>query len=193
MNFAIELFMMLQITEQAAMDAWEWPDIHRLQAAIGWLELGAFSEANQELQKITPQLRSHPSFLKILWAVYARSGCWAAALVAAITSAAVAPDEPQPWLNLAFSLDQLNHTREARDNLLAVAGRFPESGWLRYSLACYESKLGNLAEARNWLLEALASPAGEELSAFALQDSDLAPVWATFWSVVPASCSPRRN
>jgi hypothetical protein len=39
------------------------PDIHHLRAAQGWLELGNHLEANEELEKIAPALRAHPSVL----------------------------------------------------------------------------------------------------------------------------------
>lgn len=32
----------------------EHPDLHHLRAAVGWLELGKHIEANEELEKITP-------------------------------------------------------------------------------------------------------------------------------------------
>ena len=36
------------------------PNNHHLSAAIGWLELGNWQEANEELEKIAPALRAHP-------------------------------------------------------------------------------------------------------------------------------------
>jgi hypothetical protein len=41
------------------------PDSLHLQAAQGWLELGSHIEANEELEKIAPQLRAHPDVLKV--------------------------------------------------------------------------------------------------------------------------------
>jgi hypothetical protein len=37
------------------------PDTHHLNAVLGWLELGNHVEANAELEKVTPVLRSHPA------------------------------------------------------------------------------------------------------------------------------------
>jgi hypothetical protein len=43
----------------------ESPDSHHLQAAVGCLELGNWSEANEELENITPQMRVHPDVLAV--------------------------------------------------------------------------------------------------------------------------------
>lgn len=40
-----------------------------LEAAEGWLELGNYLEANQELEKITPQYRAHLDDLDMRWQV----------------------------------------------------------------------------------------------------------------------------
>jgi hypothetical protein len=41
-----------------------------LKAAQGWIELGVWDAANEELQSITPQLRAHPDVLKERFNVY---------------------------------------------------------------------------------------------------------------------------
>src|ERR1017187_3279090 len=41
------------------------PDSHHLSAAIGWLGLGNWREANEELEKITSELRGHPDVLEV--------------------------------------------------------------------------------------------------------------------------------
>ena len=47
------------------------PDTLHLRAATGWLELGNHLEANEELEKITPQLGAHPDLLEVRWQIYA--------------------------------------------------------------------------------------------------------------------------
>ena len=41
------------------------PDELHFQAAVGWLELGNWREANEELENITPALRAHPDVLQV--------------------------------------------------------------------------------------------------------------------------------
>ncbi len=44
-------------------------DRFHLEAAQGWVELGEWREANEELDRITPQLRVHPDVLCVRWMV----------------------------------------------------------------------------------------------------------------------------
>jgi hypothetical protein len=52
------------------------PDTMHLSAAIGRLGLGDWSEANDELEKITPALRSHPDVLEIRRLIYSQTKKW---------------------------------------------------------------------------------------------------------------------
>ena len=49
----------------------------------------------------------------------------------------------------------MNRTLEAWDNLLPVAGKFPEVGTIPHNLACYACRLGNLEQAQSWLEKAM--------------------------------------
>jgi hypothetical protein len=71
------------------------PDILHLQAAQGWCELQAFLEANEELDKITPSLRAHPSMLEVRWQIYANLEKWEAATDIASAIVTLKPD----WAN----------------------------------------------------------------------------------------------
>jgi len=46
-------------------------DIHSLlEPARGWLELGAWLAANEELEDLSPELRAHPEVLKLRCQIY---------------------------------------------------------------------------------------------------------------------------
>jgi hypothetical protein len=45
-------------------------------ATEGWLELGKWREANEELERITPEMRAHPLVLRLRWEIYAKAGKW---------------------------------------------------------------------------------------------------------------------
>ena len=51
-------------------------DIHCLNAAEGWLELGNHLEADIELDNITPKLAAHPLVLQMRWRVYSQARKW---------------------------------------------------------------------------------------------------------------------
>ena len=72
------------------------PDSLHLRAAQGWLELGNHAEADEELEKITPQLRAHPDVLKVRWEIYAAAKKWEAALDIAATLIQLDPEDGRP-------------------------------------------------------------------------------------------------
>jgi hypothetical protein len=51
-------------------------DQRHLDAAEGWLELGNYLEANEELERITPEMRAHPFVLRVRWGIYAKAKKW---------------------------------------------------------------------------------------------------------------------
>jgi tetratricopeptide (TPR) repeat protein len=153
------------------------PDSLHLLAAQGWLELGDHIEANEELENITPQLRAHPDVLKVRWEIYAAAKKWEATLHIAAALIQLDPDDPLGWVHRSYALHELKRTAEARDNLLRVVDKFPISATMRYNLACYESQLGRLEQAKNWLEKAFALGDARKLKLAALDDPDLQPLW----------------
>jgi hypothetical protein len=41
-----------------------------IQAAEGWLDLGDWQSANEELENVTPRLRAHPAVLEMRFRIY---------------------------------------------------------------------------------------------------------------------------
>ena len=151
-------------------------EIH-LKAAQGWLELGNWLEANNELDCITPRLRLHPDVLSARWVVCSKAGNWQLALEIAGTLAAADPYDSFAVIRLATTLDKLNRVKEAHDFLIAAAPNFPEGYRLRYDLACFCCKLGKLKEAMHYLETAIDCPATDDLRQKALDDPALEPLW----------------
>jgi len=155
-------------------------DLRHLQAADGWLGLGAPAEARAELDAISPSQQEHPVVLTLRWRVHAALRQWEEALVVATTLIQLQPDAPGSWVNRSFALHELRRTAEARDHLMSVVSRFPDHAVLRYNLACYECQLGNLPKAQEWLDQAFALGGGAELRKSALEDPDLSPLWKRY-------------
>ena len=56
-------------------------DLHHLRArAEGWLDLGDWRSANEELENVTPELRARPQVLALWWRVHSEAGHWELAL-----------------------------------------------------------------------------------------------------------------
>jgi len=116
-------------------------DETQLDAALGWLGLGNWFEANEELDRITPTLRAHPEVLKVRYSVCAEAKKWELALEVTQTLALELPHVSFGFVQSAYALDQLCRTREALILLESAVGKFPEDVGIRYDLACYSCNL----------------------------------------------------
>jgi tetratricopeptide (TPR) repeat protein len=152
------------------------PDSIHVEAAEGWCELLAFLEANEELEKVAPESRAHPSVLEVRWQIYANLEKWDGALEVASAIVATRPDWANGWLYKASSLTELNRQQEAYETLSAAAARFPSDEIVPYDLACVCCGLKRLEEARTWLGKAIEA-GGREMKLRALDDPDLKPLW----------------
>jgi tetratricopeptide (TPR) repeat protein len=156
----------------------ELSDHRHFEAAKGWLGLGDWHEANEELKNISPQIRILPEVLQLQYVICERAEKFESALEIARTYAKVMPDETFGWSHIAFALEKLNRTREARDTLLSVVDKFPEDWLFRYRLACYECQLGNLKAAWGWLERTFDLRGSKQIKSLALEDNFLEPLWA---------------
>jgi hypothetical protein len=74
---------------------------HRLNAAQGWLELGDYLAANDELEKIDAGLRAHPQVLAIRYKIYAQARKWEDCVDIAKALTKLEPDNAWDWIHLA--------------------------------------------------------------------------------------------
>src|SRR5262245_49549413 len=81
-------------------------DARYLSAAEGWLELGNWNEANDELEPITLTLRVHPDVLELRCRIYAAAGKWDHCIAVAETLTDQLPNRPQGWLMVAATRAQ---------------------------------------------------------------------------------------
>ncbi|HEY1171287.1 MAG TPA: tetratricopeptide repeat protein [Verrucomicrobiae bacterium] len=159
------------------MDAIEPPDIHHLNAARGWLELGNAEESWLELEEILPRWNEHPDVLNLLWDLYAAEKAWPKALATARQMVTRYPDSVAGWIHQSYALHEMKQTMEARDALSKAVGRFPKEGTIPYNLACYECQLGEINTAKRWLALVEKVLGKEVLKEMATDDDDLQPLW----------------
>jgi len=152
-------------------------DRHHLDAAPGWLGLGSWEEANDELDNITPQLRGHPEVLGVRFQIYAKAEKWEYAVEVARSISELIPDNPFGHFHLAYSFHELKRTKEAYDVFICVVDKFPTEHLIRYNLACYACRLGNLKEAYRWMEKAIDLAGKEDVRQAALDDPDLEELW----------------
>lgn len=156
------------------MDELSFPDRHHVVAADGWLDLGLPSEALRELEQCSPAARGTRVAIHVAWRVHAERRDWGAALAAAEQLVSGSPDEVGGWLHRSYALHELHRTREASDALLPAAMRFPKDPIIRYNLACYACRMGDIDAARRWLREVVRLKDVAFLKALAMDDPDLA-------------------
>jgi tetratricopeptide (TPR) repeat protein len=160
------------------------PDCLHLRAAQGWLELGNHLEANQKLERITAQLRSHPEVLEVRWHIHAHAKKWDACVDIADAIIKLAPERSDGWIHRSFSLHELKRTQEAFDQLLPMAETFRGIWTIPYNLSCYCAQLGRLNESENWLKKAMTIDE-HTVNRAAIDDPDVKPLWdsmsGTLW------------
>ena len=83
----------------AVMKTLEPPDIHHLRAASGWLMLGNHTEANEDLDRISPQRRGHPDVLEVRWQIYAKAEKWTACAEIANAVIKLDPNRSSGWID----------------------------------------------------------------------------------------------
>ena len=155
----------------------DYPDAFHLRSAVGWLELGNWQEANEELERIRPEQRAHPDVLQVRVKIYTAAEKWDYVAEVANTLCAMLPDSSFGPLHLAHSLRVLGRPHEARAALLPVADKFPSEWRVAYQLACYSCKVGELKEALRWLEMAMDVAGKTDIRSRALDEKDLAPLW----------------
>ncbi len=161
------------------MNPLEPPDLHYLNAAKGWLELGNNLAAIEEWEKIDPSRRSHPDVLELGWCLYANSEKWESCLEIALALISLIPEKATHWIYLAYATRQAkaNGLTSARKILLDALEVFPEDAGVLYNLACYSCQLGELKAAWIWLAKAFSLSDPDALKNKALNDADLEPLW----------------
>jgi len=152
------------------------PTRKHLDYALGYIELGLFPEAREELSRITAADRKLPAVLAVLLELAMAEETWTAVITLAPQVADTDPSNERPWIAWAYALRERRQIAEARDVLLRGAGLISEPSVLvDYNLACYFCLLGDLPEARRRL--ALVFARDPHWKKDARQDSDLAALY----------------
>jgi tetratricopeptide (TPR) repeat protein len=152
-------------------------DNFRLKAAEGWLELGDWNEANNELDTITPKLRANPEVLRVRLKIYEAAGKWDLVVEVARAICVLNPGAASNWTSWAAALHRLQRTEDALNVLLSVIDRFPGDYLIPFQLARYACKLGKPKEALNWLEKAIDCNSSAAVKLLALEDQEFEALW----------------
>ena len=150
-----------------------------LTASIGYLELGMYVEALDELESIQPEEKNNSAVLGLRLEIYGTAQNWKMMEVVASELWKRQPDDPDNWNNLAFSIRRKDSIKASQTLLLEALEKFPNDAMTRYNLGCYACKLGDLEDAKKKLVgEAIKMDSKFKL--LALDEEDLVQLWDSF-------------
>ena len=152
------------------------PDQQYWQAAVGYVELGMFQEANDQLENIDPFNRAAPEVLAVRIAVYHGLKKWELMQEVAKRLAEFQPNDIQWTISLAYATRRAESIEAAKEILMQALQRHPDEAMVHFNLGCYASQLGDLTLAKAHLKRAFVIEPKCRL--MALDDPDLKPLWA---------------
>jgi tetratricopeptide (TPR) repeat protein len=147
-----------------------------LQPAIGFLELGMWQEAADEIESLPPERRGDLDVLEVRIEIYREAKAWRLMEVVARELLRQMPEHPAPWLHLAYAVRRSESLSEAKEVLEAAIDNFPDNATIHFNLGCYQCQLGDNERAKAHVARAIELNLDFRLQA--LDDPDLEPLWA---------------
>jgi tetratricopeptide (TPR) repeat protein len=147
------------------------PILKRLNAAVGYLNLGMPQEAWNELEDIDAKEQARPEVLKVRVEVCRALKQWEMMAEASNHLREIEPDEVGHSLNMAYATRRFKSESEAAEILSLALRRYYDDALVRYNLACYWCVMGRVEEAREML--GTACRRDESLRELAETDEDL--------------------
>ena len=129
----------------------EAPDHQYWKPAVGYVELGMFHEANDQLENIDPFNRAASEVLAVRIPVY--RGLKKGELMREVAKglAEFQPNDIQWTISLAYATRRADSIQAAKETLLNTESKFPKEAIIKYNLACYCCQLGEIESAKNYL------------------------------------------
>ena len=147
------------------------PILKRLNAAVGYLNLGMPQEAWNELEDIDAKDRARPEVLKVRVEVCRALKQWEMMAEVSNHLRKIEPDEVGHALDQAHAARRFKSEVEAAEILSTALSRYYDDALVRYNLACYWCVMGRVEEARDMLETACKKD--ESLRELAETDEDL--------------------
>lgn len=151
------------------------PDRQHWEAAVGYVELHMFSDADAELERIEPFNRAASEVLAVRIAIYHGLKKWELMRGVAKGLAEFQPNDVQWTISLAYATRRADSIQLAKEILLNAESKFSKEAIIKYNLACYCCQLGEIEDAKNYLKKVFEIDSSWRLKA--LDDEDLRPLW----------------
>ena len=147
------------------------PILKRLNAAVGYLNLGMPQDAWNELEDIDAKDRPRSEVLKVRVEVCRALESWEMMAEVSNHLRKIEPDEVGHSLNQAYANRRFKSEAEAAEILSMALLRYYDDALVRYNLACYWCVMGRVEEATEML--GTACTRDESLRELAEADEDL--------------------
>jgi predicted Zn-dependent protease len=119
--------------------------------AEGYSELGMLDDALEELDQLDAEQQERVEILRMRIDILLRKQLWTEALQLSQRFCATNPNQPYGFVHTAFCLHELGRTDEAKQTLLDGPASLLDEPVYYYNLACYDTVLGNLEQAKAYL------------------------------------------
>ena len=119
--------------------------------AEGYSELGMLEDALGELGQLDAEQQERLEVLRMRVEILLRKQDWEDALRLSLRFCAVNPNQPYGYVHAAFCLHELGRTSEAKQTLLDGPASLLDEPVYYYNLACYDTVLGNIEQAKVYL------------------------------------------
>jgi predicted Zn-dependent protease len=119
--------------------------------AEGYSELGMLDDALVQLDQLETEHQDRLEILRMRVDIFLRKQVWKDALQLCLRVCSVNPNQPYGYVHAAFCLHELGRTLEAKQTLLDGPAALLDEPVYYYNLACYDTMLGNLEQAKVYL------------------------------------------
>lgn len=143
----------------------------RIIAAQGYVELGLYEEAHEELSPLPAELHDRVDVIEITLLCLMGRHHWSEALTLATKLCQQEPAEPGGYIHAAFCLHELGRTAEAVDILSCGPATLRTKPVYYYNMGCYHACLGHYDKSLVYLERAFEMDG--ELRQHAKKDRDL--------------------
>lgn len=134
-----------------------------------------FDSAAQVLEEIAPEDKNRNEVLRARVVLYIAAQKWDMAAAIASHLVKVEPENETWWINLAYSVRQIEGVEKAEAILLRAQALHPKVAMIAFNLACYASVTGRTEETKVRLRHAIKLD--KHIRRLALHDEDLRPLW----------------
>jgi tetratricopeptide (TPR) repeat protein len=146
-----------------------------LKSFTGYIQLGMYLDAHEELESLPSEAKTNPMVLEARMMLFVELQKWDEGVLLGESLRKLWPGYLEFHFKTAYCLHELKRTKDAKEVLLAAPDPIRETALYYYTLACYDTELGNHDQARDQLRQCFViDPKFREI---ALEEVSLEPLW----------------